>query len=112
MFDMIKVTILLSLCILFSGEIPKQQNSRCHIVRIMSKALYPKEISIDRYDTVRWINETNSLHNIVADDGSFASPLLKKGETFQYVFKTKAKKYHCGPHKLFSKKGVVKIILD
>lgn len=110
--DMIRAIILLSLCILFSGEIPKQQNRRCHIVKIKSMSLSPKEISIDPYDTVRWINETNNLHNIVAEDGSFKSSLLKRGETFEYVFKTKAKKYYCGPHKLFNKKGLVKVILD
>ena len=109
---MIKSAVLLLLAILFSGSISKQGRSRCHVVKIKSTSLSPKEIWIDRYDTVRWINETNHLHNIVAEDGSFKSPLLKKGETFQYAFKTKAKKYYCGPHKLFSKKGIVKIILD
>ena len=107
-----KAVIFLFASILFSAVALKAQNNRSHIVRIKSTSLSPKEISIDRYDTVRWINETNHVHNIVAEDGSFKSPLLKKGEAFEYVFKTKAKKYYCGPHKLFSKKGFVKIILD
>ena len=109
---MIKAAILLFVSMLFWESTSKPQRSRCHIVRIKSMSLSPREISIDRYDTVRWINETNSLHNIVAEDGSFKSPLLKRGEIFQYVFKTKAKKYYCGPHKLFGRKGIVKIILD
>ena len=55
--------VFLFFTILFSGAISKQERSRCHIVKIKSMAHSPKEMWIDRYDTVQRINETNSLHN-------------------------------------------------
>ena len=48
---------------------------------------------------MQWTNSTGALRQIVADEGSFASPILKPGQTYGFTFKTAGKyAYHDGLH--------------
>jgi plastocyanin len=48
----------------------------------------PKTVSIAAGQTVTWTNRdtTGGMHQIVADDGSFSSPILKLGGTYAHTF--------------------------
>lgn len=47
------------------------------------------ELKIKVGQTVTWTNEDSAPHNVVANDNSFKSETLKKGESFSFKF-TKA----------------------
>jgi plastocyanin len=48
----------------------------------------PKTVSVAAGATVTWTNRdtTGGMHQIVADDGSFSSPILKLGATYSHTF--------------------------
>jgi plastocyanin len=59
-------------------------------------------VSVTSGSRVTWVErdpdvEGNGAHSVVADDGSFASPVLRNGETFA-VTVTRTVAYHCGIH--------------
>ena len=57
----------------------------------------PNQVNVG--DTVTWVFADGGMaHDVVADDKSFRSPLLKSG-TFSYTFDEPGTfSYHCTPH--------------
>lgn len=70
-----------------------------HIVTIDGLKWTPAEIEIEAGDTVVWDMESNGMpHDVVSDDGLFASELMTEGE-FRYTFtEAGVYGYHCTPH--------------
>ena len=46
----------------------------------------PADITVPSGTTVVWTNEGEKPHTVTAHDGSFASPVLNPGETYQVTF--------------------------
>lgn len=60
----------------------------------------PRELTIKAGDTVTWTNEDSTAHTSTADDGTWDSDRLAKGEAFSFTFTAKgAYTYHCTPHR-------------
>jgi len=57
-------------------------------IKITKTGFSPKSVSIAFGDTVTWTNTDTADHQVVADNGSFASPILKHGQTYSFTFKT------------------------
>src|SRR3954470_6017227 len=57
-------------------------------VGIPAKFFLPRELEVIPGDNVTWINGDHDTHNLVADDGSFASGLLPSGARFSHIFQT------------------------
>jgi halocyanin-like protein len=73
-------------------------------------AFDPAAVRVSAGTTVVWKwNGKGSLHNVVADDGSFESEMYgTAGETFERAFEREGTyKYYCAPHKSSGMKGVV-----
>jgi plastocyanin len=51
-------------------------------VQIKSTGFSPSSIAINHGDTVSWKNADKVDHQVVADDGSFASPILHAGQSY------------------------------
>jgi plastocyanin len=51
-------------------------------VQIKSTGFSPRTISINHGDAVSWKNVDKTDHQVVADDGSFASPILHAGQSY------------------------------
>jgi plastocyanin len=51
-------------------------------VQIKSTGFSPSSISINHGDAVSWKNVDKTDHQVVADDGSFASPILHAGQSY------------------------------
>lgn len=68
-------------------------------IEIENFAYTPKTITIKAGTTVKWSNKDDSQHKVVADDGSWSSSSLSKGDSFSFTF-TQAGTftYHCGFH--------------
>ena len=68
-------------------------------VTITNFAFAPEATTIAVGDTVNFVNGDDTIHSIVADDGSFHSDGLDTNDKFTFTF-TKAGKvaYHCGLH--------------
>jgi plastocyanin len=56
-------------------------------VNIYGAVFQPATVTIQRGDAVRWVNRDNANHQIVADDGTFASPILRQGRSYTHTFR-------------------------
>ena len=55
-------------------------------VQITKSGFTPTTTTINVGDTVTWHNADTADHQVVANDGSFASPVLKSGDTYSFTF--------------------------
>ena len=77
-------------------------------VRITKTSFSPSSVRINFGDTVRWTNADTTNHQVVADSGAFASPILKPKQSFSYTFRTAGRfPYHDAIKP--SLKGVVRV---
>lgn len=67
-------------------------------VSVQDMIFDPATVTIKPGDTVTWVWESDLPHDVVADDGDFASELITEGE-YSYTFETPGTYgYHCTPH--------------
>jgi len=57
-------------------------------VSITKAGFVPKDLTIAPGDTITWTNADTSTHQVVSKDAGFASPLLKPGESYSFLFTT------------------------
>jgi len=70
---------------------PASSTAAAISVKIVPGAFTPAHVTINTGDTVTWTNSTNANHQVVANDGTFTSPVLKAGQTYSFTFKTAGK---------------------
>jgi plastocyanin len=68
-------------------------------IKLVNFKFTPAQLTVKVGTTVVWTSEDNVPHTVTADDGSFDSGNLKKGDSFKFTF-TKAGKfpYYCAFH--------------
>lgn len=57
-------------------------------VQITKSGFTPSTFTINRGDKVTWRNADRADHQVVADDGSFASPILRPGRSWTVTLRT------------------------
>jgi plastocyanin len=68
-------------------------------ISIANFAFDPATLTIPTGTTVTWTNNDSVAHNVTADDNSWGSKSLAKGDTFSFTFsKAGTFSYHCGVH--------------
>jgi plastocyanin len=55
-------------------------------VQVKSSGFSPSAITIGHGDQVTWHNADTASHQVVANDGSFASPILRPGHSWTFTF--------------------------
>jgi plastocyanin len=64
-------------------------------VQITKNGFTPQSITLSVGDTVTWHNADSASHQVVANDGSFASPVLQPDQTYSHTFSSAgAFRYH------------------
>jgi plastocyanin len=64
-------------------------------VQVTKNGFTPQNATVNVGDTVTWHNADTANHQIVADDGSFASPVLQGDQSYSHTFNSAGKvKYH------------------
>jgi plastocyanin len=58
------------------------------VVAIKSTGFVPETRTIQTGDSIRWRNDDNVNHQVVADNGHFASPVLRPNQTYTRLFNT------------------------
>src|SRR6266567_1094395 len=77
-------------------------------VQIVKSGFTPSSTTITVGDSVTWRNADTVNHQVVANDGTFASPVLKAGETYTFTF-TKSGKTAYHDSFATSKKGTITV---
>jgi len=85
------------------------ENQPSVAVKIDNFTFTPSQLEITAGTTVRWTNQDDLPHNIVADDKSFKSKVLDTNDSFTYTFTQPGTyKYFCGLHPKMTATVVVK----
>lgn len=80
-----------------SDDLPADA-SQVVTVRVIDNKFEPAEIEIKAGQAVRWVFEAQMDHDVVAEDGSFVSELMKSGEYVHVFDETGAWPYDCSVH--------------
>ncbi|MEL4106625.1 plastocyanin/azurin family copper-binding protein [Oscillospiraceae bacterium WX1] len=76
-------------------------------VNIQNFEFQPAEITVNKGETVTWINQDSAGHDVVGN--SFKSDILQKGQSFQQTFnETGTFEYRCPIHSGMAGKVIVK----
>jgi plastocyanin len=68
-------------------------------VQIKRTGFVPATVTINQDDSVTWTNTDTIDHQVVANGGSFVSPILKPGKTYAKTFRSGGTfRYHDGLH--------------
>jgi len=68
-------------------------------VKITARAFSPNSVTVAFGDTVNWVNTDTATHQIVANNGAFASAVLKHNESYSFTFKAAGRyPYHDALH--------------
>jgi len=77
-------------------------------VRISGMKFIPQEITVNKGDTVFWINEDVVAHNVTEETNSaWASDTLNTSDTFKKVFDSSAD-YYCSLHVVMKGKVIIR----
>jgi plastocyanin len=77
-------------------------------VQIKSTAFSPRSITINHGSSVTWKNVDTKNHQVVANDGSFASPIIGPGKTYTHTFTAAGTfRYHDALHPSLT--GTIKV---
>ena len=78
-------------------------------ISITNFAFAPAATTIAAGDTVIFVNDDDTIHSVVADDGSFHSDGLDTGDKASFSFaKPGTIAYHCGLHPFMKGEIIVK----
>jgi plastocyanin len=78
-------------------------------VAIRATGFQPATVTIATGDAVRWTNRDTKNHQIVANNGSFASAVIRPGRRYTHTFNTAGTfRYHDALHPALTGKVVVK----
>jgi plastocyanin len=65
---------------------PKAKKSSSASVSMVNFAFSPSSVTVNVGDTVTWSNKDDAPHNATADDGSFSTPDINKGQSASHRF--------------------------
>jgi plastocyanin len=90
-----KRLLLLPLALVATLVVAASAGADTKTVQITKSGFTPTATTITVGDTVTWHNADSANHQVVANDGSFASPVLKPTETYSFTFQKAGKvNYH------------------
>jgi plastocyanin len=90
-----KRMLLLPLALLATLVVVTAVGAATRTVQIVKSGFTPSSTTINVGDSVVWKNADTVNHQVVANDGSFASPVLRPGESFAQTFSKSGKiRYH------------------
>ncbi len=90
-----KRILLLPLALLATLVVVASAGAETKTVQVTKAGFTPTATTITVGDSVTWHNADTANHQVVANDGSFASPVLKPDESFSFTFQKAGKvNYH------------------
>jgi len=90
-----KRMLLLPLALVATLVVAAASGAATKTVQITGAGFTPTATTVSVGDSVTWHNADNANHQVVANDGSFASPVLKPGDTYTQTFNASGKtNYH------------------
>ena len=80
-------------------EVNGMENQNEKMISINDFTFTPSSLVVKEGTTVTWTNKDDAIHSVLADDGSFNSGSLEKGESGSVTFtQSGTYTYHCSQH--------------
>ena len=77
-------------------------------VKITATGFSPASVTIATGSAVKWTNSDTKDHQVVANNGAFASPIIKPGRTYSHTFNTSGTyRYHDALHPALTGRVIV-----
>jgi plastocyanin len=90
-----KRLIMLSLVALATAMVAVAAGASTQTVQVTKNGFTPQSATVNVGDTVTWHNADTADHQVVANDGSFASPVLHSDQSYSHTFTSAGTvKYH------------------
>ena len=90
-----KRLIMLSVVALATAMIAVAAGASTQTVQVTKNGFTPQNATVNVGDTVTWHNADTADHQVVANDGSFASPVLHTDQSYSHTFTSAGTvKYH------------------
>jgi plastocyanin len=90
---------LLPIAAVFVLALPASSSAATIAVKITTTGFTPKTVTINQADAVKWTNADKVNHQLVANNGAFASPIMKPGDTYSFTFNAAGTfRYHDALH--------------
>ncbi|MES1248689.1 MAG: cupredoxin domain-containing protein [Actinomycetota bacterium] len=103
-----KRLLILPLAVLAALAVAAAIGAATTTVQITKNGFTPGTITVTAGDTVTWHNSDTKTHQVVADNGSFASPVLSAGQTYSFT-PTKSGSFTYRDAYATSHKGTLKV---
>jgi plastocyanin len=81
-----KRLLMLPIAVLAAILVAVTAGAATQTVQVTRNGFTPQSATVNVGDTVTWHNADTTNHQVVADDGSFASPVLHPDQTYSHVF--------------------------
>jgi len=92
-----------------AASAPKAKKSSSASVTMINLAFSPPSVTVNVGDAVTWRNSDDAPHNARADDGSFSTPTIDKGQSTSHTFTQAGSfSYICTIHPQM--KGTVRVL--
>ncbi len=101
-----RMLILLPLALFAAFVVAASAGADTKTVQVTKNGFTPATTTINVGDTVTWHNADTGQHQVVANDGSFASPLMKTDDTYSHTY-AKAGSFPYHDSQATSHKGTV-----
>ncbi|HEY8029002.1 MAG TPA: hypothetical protein VIE38_05765 [Gaiellaceae bacterium] len=90
-----KRLLMLPIAVLAAILVAVTAGAATQTVQVTRNGFTPQSATVNAGDTVTWHNADTANHQIVADDGSFASPVLHSDQSYSHTFASAGtEKYH------------------
>ncbi len=88
---------------------PKSAQPQIYNVEIKSFSFNPPELTINKGDTVVWVNRDSAAHTIISDSGNeLSSPSISQNQEYRHTFTQSGTfNYHCSIHPSMKAKVIV-----
>ena len=80
--------LLLPIAVVLGLALPAPGLAATAAVKITATGFSPKTVTVNQSDTVKWTNADNANHQLVANNGAFASAIIRPGNTYSFTFNT------------------------
>jgi plastocyanin len=77
---------LLSIAAVLVLALPASSSAATISINIVATGFSPKTVTINQGDVVTWTNRDSVNHQLVANNGAFASSILRPGQAFSFTF--------------------------
>lgn len=81
-----------------------------HIVEMQKMNFFPKEITVKVGDSIKFVNVSRNLHNVVIEKLEIRTRYIKKDESITLKMEKQGKfDYYCQPHRSMGMVGVIEV---